>query len=81
MTVYSNGECVKFIRMKVLGFTDYNSITLDIIKLRNFTFILGVPLFFLVFLYVFYWISSGFSSDIKKDGILFLVVEIQKERW
>ena len=67
MTVYSNGECVQFIRMKVLGFTDYNSITLDIIKLRNFTFILGVPLFFLVFLYVFYWISSGFSSDKKKD--------------
>ena len=68
MTVYSNGECAQFIRMKALGFTDYNGITLDIIKLRNFTFILGVPLVFLVFLYVFFWVSSGFSSDIKKDG-------------
>ena len=51
----------------LLGFADYNGITLDIIKLRDFTFIFGVPLGFWVFLYVCFWISSGFTNEKNKD--------------
>jgi hypothetical protein len=61
------GTVLWFLFLFLLGFTDYNGITLDIIKLRDFTFIFGVPLGFWVFLYVFLWISTGFSSNKKKD--------------
>ena len=61
------GTVLWFLFLFLLGFTDYNGITLDIIKLRDFTFIFGVPLGFWVFLYVFFWISTGFSSNKKKD--------------
>jgi membrane protein DedA with SNARE-associated domain len=62
------GTVLWFLFLFLLGFTDYNGITLDIIKLRDFTFIFGVPIVFWVFLYVCFWISSGFSSDKKKDA-------------
>jgi hypothetical protein len=60
------GTVLWFLFLFLLGFTDYNGITLDIIKLRDFTFIFGVPIVFWLFLYVCFWISSGFSSDKKK---------------
>ena len=61
------GTVLWFLFLFLLGFADYNGITLDIIKLRDFTFIFGVPLGFWVFLYICFWIGSGFSSDKKKD--------------
>ena len=56
-----------FLFLFLLGFADYYGITLDIIKLRDFTFIFGVPLGFWVFLYVCFWISSGFTNEKNKD--------------
>jgi hypothetical protein len=61
------GTVLWFLFLFILGFADYNCITLDIIKLRDFTFIFGVPLGFWVFLYVCFWTSSGFANDKKKD--------------
>jgi hypothetical protein len=61
------GTVLWFLFLFLLGFADYNGTTLDIIKLRDFTFIFGVPLGFWVFLYVCFCISSGLSSDKKKD--------------
>ena len=61
------GTVLWFLFLFLLGFADFNGITLDIIKLRDFTFIFGVPLGFWVFLYVCFWISSGFTNEKNKD--------------
>ena len=61
------GTVLWFLFLFLLGFADYNGITLDKIKLRDFTFIFGVPLCFWVFLYVCFWISSGFTNEKNKD--------------
>ena len=66
-TIVDGGNCFVVFFLFLLGFADYNGITLDIIKLRDFTFIFGVPLGFWVFLYVCFWISSGFTNEKNKD--------------
>jgi hypothetical protein len=63
------GTVLWFLFLFLLGLTDYNSITLDIIQLGDFTFIFSVPLGFWVFLYTGFWVSSGFTNDKKKDEI------------
>ena len=63
------GTVLWFLILFLLGFADYNGIILDIIKLRDFTFIFGVPLVFWVFLYVCFWVSSGFTNEKNKDEI------------
>ena len=50
----------------VMSFLDENFMVFGS-RIHDTYIVFGVPLGFWVFLYVFFWISSGFTNDNKKD--------------
>ena len=46
--------------------TNYKGITFDLVK-KDFLDVISIPIGFWVFLYVCFWITSGFTNNKKKD--------------